>query len=72
MSEILLKSLTPTEKTKRQNNYPCKVCNIDITIGEKYIGVKYNDGFKYRLFGAFHPQCWELFKIAPQYKKPKT
>lgn len=56
-----LKNLFAEEKTKRKNNHICAKCATDIVVGEKYMSVRYNDTFTYKLFGAFHIECWKSF-----------
>ena len=56
-----LKNLIATEKTKRKANHICAKCATDIVVGEKYMSVKYNDTFTYKLYGAFHLECWKSF-----------
>lgn len=56
-----LKNLIATEKTKRRANHICAKCATDIVIGEKYMSVTYNDTFTYKLYGAFHSECWKNF-----------
>ena len=58
--------LIPQLKTKTKNSYPCKECNINIEVGEQYISVNYNDGFKKKSYGAFHKQCWNKIETLNQ------
>lgn len=56
-----LKQLIATEKTKRLRSHICAKCSIDIVVGERYMSVAYNDGYKHKLYGAFHSECWKSF-----------
>lgn len=56
-----LKNLTATEKKKQKANHICAKCTNDIIVGEKYMSVTYNDGFTFKLYGAFHSECWKSF-----------
>ena len=53
------KYLFPEERKKRGNN-PCKFCKENIENAQKYVSVRYNDGFIKRGYGAFHINCWKL------------
>lgn len=58
--------LIPQLTTKTKFPKPCKECNINIEIGEKYIFVTYNDGFKKKPYGAYHKQCWNKIETTNQ------
>lgn len=57
-------------KTKTRSSHPCKECGVDIPIGEEYTSVMYSDGFRTRLHGAFHHNCWKISADNPK-NKPK-
>ncbi len=44
---------------KRQKEAICAKCQELINIGTEYIPVKYDDGFVDKIYGAYHPECWE-------------
>lgn len=50
--------LIPTLTTKTKDAKPCTDCKVNIEIGEKYISVFYNDGFRKKLYGLYHKSCW--------------
>ena len=57
-------------KTKTRSSHPCKECGVDINIGEEYTSVTYSDGFRTKLHGAFHHNCWKTSADNPRVKKP--
>lgn len=63
-------SLKATQKEKTRSSYPCKLCESDIQKGEQYMSVDYSDGFRKKLFGAFHINCWKKSPDNPRNKSP--
>lgn len=59
----------PEQKIKRGASQPCKECQVDINKGESYISVIYSDGFRKRLHGAYHENCWKICSDNPRAKK---
>ncbi len=52
--------LNAVERTKR-TVAPCEHCNLDINSGDRFMDVKYFDGFLDKLFGRYHVNCWKDF-----------
>lgn len=50
--------LNATERKKAKSPKPCSHCNLDVNVGDRFIDVKYFDGFLDKLFGIFHIECW--------------
>lgn len=63
INNLQLRNLVVKESTKRKNSKACAQCASDININERYMSVTYNDGFVRKNIGAFHPHCWEEFKL---------
>lgn len=62
MFKANLKYLKFTIKKKERNAVLCKHCTLEITVGENYYIIGYEDGITKRFIGGLHEICIDDYK----------